>query len=114
MPGIDHENPLLASAYAACGVFVLQGWFETPGLAAIEAGLAGARLAVTKDGSTREYFKDYAEYFNPASPKDIKKSVLNALHSNKAKGLKQHIADNYLWANYTESTFGVYKEVLGA
>ena len=112
MPGIDHENPLLASAYAACGVFVLQGWFETPGLAAIEAGLAGARLAVTKDGSTREYFKDYAAYFDPASPKDIKKGVLNALHSNKAKGLKQHIADNYLWANYAEQTYKIYEEVL--
>jgi len=112
IPGMAHEDPLLASAYANCSVYVLQGWFETPGLAALEAGLAGAKLAVTKDGSTREYFKDYADYFNPASPLDIRKAVVNALHDNRAVGLKQHIADNYLWSHSADSTFRIYQEVL--
>ena len=38
---LDHHDPLLASAYAAARVFALPSWFETPGLAALEAGLAG-------------------------------------------------------------------------
>ena len=39
----DHDDPLLASAYAAARVFALPSWFETPGLAALEAALAGRR-----------------------------------------------------------------------
>ena len=38
---LDHHDPLLASAYAAARVFALPSWFETPGLAALEAALAG-------------------------------------------------------------------------
>ena len=38
---LDHHDPLLASAYAAARVFALPSWFETPGLAALEAGPGG-------------------------------------------------------------------------
>ena len=41
VPALDHHDPLLASAYAAARVFALPSWFETPGLAALEAALAG-------------------------------------------------------------------------
>ena len=53
---LDHSSDMLRSAYAACDVFVLPGWFETPGLAALEAALAGAKVVATKGGSTKEYF----------------------------------------------------------
>jgi len=43
---------MLASAYAACDVFVLPSMFETPGIAALEAGLAGAKIVITKYGGT--------------------------------------------------------------
>ncbi len=42
---LDHHDPLLASAYAAARVFALPSWFETPGLAALEAGLAGCAIS---------------------------------------------------------------------
>ncbi len=41
---LDHDDPLLASAYAAARVFALPSWFETPGLAALEAALAGCAV----------------------------------------------------------------------
>ena len=44
---LDHHDPLLASAYAAARVFALPSWFETPGLAALEAALAGCSVAIT-------------------------------------------------------------------
>jgi glycosyltransferase involved in cell wall biosynthesis len=109
---IDHNDPMLASAYAACGVFVLQGWFETPGLVALEAGLAGAKLAVTKRGSTYEYFKGYAEYFNPASMSSINNAVERALEKQKTDELKNHIMANFLWSNAAEENIRVYKDVL--
>ena len=40
---VDHADPLLASAMAAARVFALPSWFETPGLAALEAAVAGVR-----------------------------------------------------------------------
>ena len=55
---LDHDDPLLASVYAAARVFALPSWFETPGLAAARRlRLAGVRpVAITPYGSTREYF----------------------------------------------------------
>ena len=41
---LEHDDPLLASAYAAARVFALPSWFETPGLAALEAALAGCSV----------------------------------------------------------------------
>lgn len=109
---INHESPMLESAYAACRVFVLQGWFETPGLAAIEAGLAGASLAVTNGGSTREYFKNYAEYFNPASPKSIKDAVRKAMDKDKTDDLKRYLINNFTWEKYGEENIKIYNQLI--
>lgn len=109
---IEHDNSLLASAYAACSVFVLQGWFETPGLAALEAGLAGARLAVTLGGSTREYFKDYVRYFNPSSPRQIRRAVMYSLDAPKTEDLRNHILNNFLWASAADENIRLYNKLL--
>jgi len=109
---LEHSSSLLASAYAACSVFVLQGWFETPGLVALEAGLAGAKLAVTRDGSTREYFKDYAEYFNPANLLSIKTAIEKASAKPKNNQLPDYIMKNFLWLNCANATIEVYRKLL--
>jgi len=109
---IDHDSMLLASAYAACSAFVLPAWFETPGLAALEAGLAGAKIAVTKYGSTCEYFKEYAQYFNPGNPREIKQAIERTLGQEKSAGLKTHILKNYLWENTACETIKAYNRLL--
>jgi glycosyltransferase involved in cell wall biosynthesis len=109
---INHNDTLLASAYAACSIFVLQGWFETPGLAALEAGFAGARLAVTKDGSTREYFKDYAAYFHPGSPRNIREVVIKVLNNKKSDDCRRYIMKNFLWSNAADEYIKIYKRLL--
>ena len=111
---INHEDELLSSAYAACSVFVVPGWFETPGLAALEAALAGAKLAVTKYGCTKEYFLDMAEYFDPSNISDITRAILSAYNKNiKKEELKNHIYQNYTWDKVAEATIHAYKKVLG-
>ncbi|MFH1867997.1 MAG: glycosyltransferase [Candidatus Omnitrophota bacterium] len=110
---VDHESSLLSSAYAASGVFVLQGWLETPGLVALEAGLAGARLAVTQVGSTREYFKDHAEYFNPASPKSIREAIDRAVKRDKDDRLKKYILNYFLWPKAADENIIVYNKLIG-
>lgn len=112
LPPLRHENPLLESAYAACKVFCLPSWYETPGLAALEAGLAGANLVVTEEGCTKEYFREHALYVKPASVPDIAEKIGIALEREKGKGLQQHILENFLWEKAAEKTAEAYGAVL--
>lgn len=109
---LPHDSELLRSAYAACNTFVLPSWFETPGLAALEAGLAGAKVLITQGGSTREYFGDYVFYANPLCISDIRakmKEVSNAPSNGK---LSEHIRTHYLWDRVAEKTFSAYQSLL--
>src|SRR5207245_1548094 len=72
---MEHDDPMLASAYAAARVFALPSWFETPGLAALEAALAGAAVVVTPFGCTREYFGNRVEYARPDRASEIHTAI---------------------------------------
>ncbi|NML30853.1 glycosyltransferase family 4 protein [Paraburkholderia antibiotica] len=76
---LPHDSPLLRSAYAACDAFCLPSTLETPGLAALEAYAAGARIAVTRVGSTQEYFSDKVAYLDPDDTGSITQSIRDAL-----------------------------------
>jgi glycosyltransferase involved in cell wall biosynthesis len=76
---LAHDSPLLRSAYSACEAFVLPSTLETPGLAALEAHAAGARIAVTKVGSTEEYFAEHVAYLDPSDVDSIAQSIRDAL-----------------------------------
>ncbi|MCG3175926.1 MAG: D-inositol-3-phosphate glycosyltransferase [Candidatus Omnitrophica bacterium] len=112
LPSIPHGDPLLASAYAACEAFVLQGWFETPGLAALEAALAGARLAVTSGGSTREYFDDLADYLDPADTASILRAVKAALGRPRDGRLRTHVREAYTWERVADRQIELYGRLL--
>ena len=113
--GIDHEEELLSSAYAACSVFVAPGWFETPGLAALEAAAAKASIAITKYGCTEEYFQGEVSYFDPSNITQIKHAVLEAdSRTDEDKNiLKQRISEKYTWNNVAKETLSGYEEVVG-
>lgn len=111
IPALPHGDPLLKSAYAACSLFVLQGWFETPGLAALEAALAGALIVVTQGGSTREYFGSLANYLDPASVSSIQKSIRTALARTNDGRLKEHVSSRFTWDKIAQSYAELYREV---
>ncbi len=109
---INHDDPMLKSAYSACRCFISQGWLETPGLAVLEAGLAGANVATTDKGCTREYFKDFVEYFNPADVRGIRKAIEAAFYKEKALFFKEYIKKHFLWEVAAKKNLDVYNEVL--
>jgi glycosyltransferase involved in cell wall biosynthesis len=109
---LAHDSALLASAYAACDVFVLPSQFETPGIAALEAGLAGAKVVITEHGGTREYFGDLATYVDDRSPDSIREGILASLSLPKKPRLQEHIRDHYLWQNVAGRLAAVYREVV--
>jgi glycosyltransferase involved in cell wall biosynthesis len=112
---LDHlpnDSELLASAYAACDVFALPSMFETPGIAALEAGLAGAKVVITKYGGTREYFQDDAEYVEPTSVELIHHGIVTALNKPKHPALRERILATYTWDRVAQQTLAAYTKVL--
>jgi glycosyltransferase involved in cell wall biosynthesis len=110
--GLDNDSDLLRSAYAACDTFVLPSLFETPGRAALEAALAGAKIVITPNGGTKDYFKDMAEYVNPLSIDSIKTGINKMLNKSKDGKLKEYVMQNFLWHKIADETINVYNEVL--
>lgn len=108
---MPHGSNLLASAYAACRTFVLASWLETPGLAALEAGLAGANVVITPEGAARQYFGDLADYAAPDKPEEIRSAVLQSLEKPKTALLRDHILKNYQWNRVAEKTLEAYKRI---
>ncbi|MBU7437401.1 glycosyltransferase family 4 protein [Paraburkholderia fungorum] len=112
---IGHTDPLLRSAYAACEVFCLPSTLETPGLAALEAYAVGANIAITKVGSTREYFghASNVRFLDPASMPTIVEAIKNA-RAAKGGALPSLLNDarRLSWRNITSSLANAYKTLL--
>ena len=109
----EHDSSMLASAYAACGVFALTSWFETPGLVALEAALSGAKVVITEEGSTREYFEDMVTYSAPDNLESIRGAIERSYVSSNDGRLKQHVREHYTWEKVAEKTLEAYKRILG-
>lgn len=110
--GLSNDDPLLASAYAAARVFALPSHFETPGIAALEAGLAGARVVITPHGGTKEYFSEHADYADPFSVSDIATKIKRALERPTDTALREKILREYLWQHVARRTLDAYRVVL--
>ena len=108
---IPNDSELLRSAYAACDTFVLPSWFETPGLAALEAGLAGAKLVITNGGSTKEYFGEAAVYVDPFRISEIRQKMERTNAQQKNGRLREHIRQNYLWEKTAEKVAQCYERL---
>lgn len=114
LPALPHDSPLLASAYAACRVFALPSLLETPGLAALEAGAAGARIVVTPYGGAPEYFQQFARYPNPRSVASIRTAILEAWESpHTPDAQRQFLLSRYNWEQVAQETLCAYQLVRG-
>lgn len=109
---LDHDDPMLASAYAAADVFTLPSQFETPGIAALEAALAGCKIAITKVGGTRDYFGIDAEYIDPENSATIMQAIRNAHKRPKDEALKNRILKKYTWEATAEQTLSAYRRII--
>lgn len=105
---LPNHSELLLSAYGACELFVLPSTLETPGLAALEAAATGARLVVTQEGCTREYFGDRVAYIDPHSVTDIRQTIQRQLSAPADETLRQHVATHFTWHHAAQQLFQVY------
>jgi len=102
----------LSSAYAAAKVHVLASYYETPGLASLEAALAGCQIVTTDRGSTREYFQDYAYYCDPSNLVSIREAVLMAFQSRPNPEMREYIKSHFTWEKAAEMTMKGYEMAL--
>ncbi|WP_026475806.1 glycosyltransferase family 4 protein [Alkaliphilus transvaalensis] len=102
----------LASIYKAARIHALVSWYEIPGLANLEAALAGCNIVTTEEGSTKEYFIDYAKYVDPKNIVSIEDRINEAWNQEKNHQISEYIKANYLWDIVAEKLLKVYKELL--
>jgi len=109
---LPHESDTLRSAYQACDVFCLPSTLETPGLAALEAAAQGRPLAITQEGSTKEYFGQAATYLNPFDCDSIARSISQALcQSDLQKKALADIGESYTWPNVVNRLKNLYEQL---
>ena len=126
---LQADDPLLASAYRAARVFLLPSLFETPGIAAMEAAMAGAIPVVTAYGGTKDVFGEHALYVEPTDTKGILKALAQAYSmdgssehtqaevntqlesTNLQNPIQQHLAAHYSWEIVAQKTLKAYKTV---
>jgi glycosyltransferase involved in cell wall biosynthesis len=112
-----HINKLtqseLFSLYSIAKAHVMPSWFETPGLASLEAAFMGTQIVTTDRGSTREYFRQHAFYCSPDSTESIEKAILESLnHPKDMTIMKKLIETNYTWEISAKKTLLAYQSVL--
>ncbi len=105
---------MLPSVYASARVHALPSWFDTPGLASLEAGLAGCNLVVSSRGTAAEYFGDLAWYCDPADTGSIRRALVQALESGRRQELSRHISAHFTWERAASKTLEGYRLALDA
>ena len=111
---MDHDDSMLPSAYAAADVFTLPSQFETPGIAALEAALAGCRIAITEVGGTKEVFGEHGHYIDPEKKGSIMQAIRSAheASSGSDNGLRDRLLKEYTWERVAEKTLKAYQKML--
>jgi glycosyltransferase involved in cell wall biosynthesis len=96
-------------------VFCLPSYYETPGIAALEAGLQGSNIVITSVGGTEEYFGHRALYIDPYSITDIENKLRTALERNwsqiERNDIKNHIQEKFSWQMVAQKTIRAYEKI---
>ena len=106
---MPHGNPGLAELFQKCTILALPSDFETPGLAALEAGFCGSKIIITPVGGTREYFQDDVEYVQPKKSRLLELAIIKCIDQTQSTDLSLRIGRDYTWANVARLTAEVYE-----
>ena len=115
-PGVRFCDTLggrqLARVYRSAKVHALVSWYETPGLASLEAAASGCTVVSTDRGGAREYFGPEAWYCAPDDPKGIRDTVLQALQAPRSRSLAELIRARFNWKQAARETLAGYTQAL--
>jgi glycosyltransferase involved in cell wall biosynthesis len=111
--GLMPPAQIAADYYYKARVHAIAAWYETPGLATMEAACGGCTIVSTDRGSTREYFDDLVYYCDPFSRASIKRALKAAYEAGPNFALREKIMREYTWDGAARDTLAAYEELLG-
>lgn len=111
--GLQHDSQMLASAYRAAKVHALVSWYETPGLATLEAAASGCNIVSTTRGSAREYLHALAWYCDPGDINSVMRALVSAYRAPRNSELWEVLKTEYTWEQAAARTYSAYTKVLG-
>ena len=106
------SGAMLQSAFAAARTHALVSFYETPGLASLEAAISGNTIVVSDRGSPREYFGDDAFYCDPADLQSIKEALQRGYEATPNPGLKERVLRDFNWGKTAEATIRGYERAI--
>lgn len=110
---LGHDDPLLASAYAAARVHALPSISESLGLVTLEATAAGAAAVSGHYPTLFDYVGERVYYCDPFSIGSIREVTLQAYRQGPKPGAREFVLAEFSWDRTAEQLVGVYEEVLG-
>jgi glycosyltransferase involved in cell wall biosynthesis len=90
----------------------LPSWFETTGLASLEAGVMGCNLVVGRGGDTADYFRQHAWYCDADDLSSLETALAHALEHDSRPDLRELILAEYTWPKAAEKTRQAYMDAL--
>ncbi len=98
----------LRELYHSAELHASVSWYETPGLASLEAAACGCRIVVTPGGCTREYFGNHAEYCSPANIGSIRQALFRAMTRPHNGDLARTVEAQFNWNTTAQRTLEAY------
>lgn len=102
----------LINHYAEAKVHALPSWFETTGLASLEAGTMGCNLVVGSGGDTYDYFGNHAWYCDASDQRSLETALEKAMEKPNNSRLRDLILSEYTWHKAAEKTKDAYHKAL--
>lgn len=111
---IDHEDPLLQSAYKACHSFILPSQSEILGNALIEAAAFGANIISTNVLPLEAWgIADLCFVIDPLDVEDMREKILLSQKKDKSNELSIEIKRKFDWNNIADDHIKIYRRLLG-
>jgi glycosyltransferase involved in cell wall biosynthesis len=98
----------LHEIYRAHKVHALPSYYETTGLATLEALMSGSQVVCGKGGAQYELFKDVAFFCDPSDPESINAAVQAAMkqNDNKSAWVQKHFS----WKSAAAQIQSIYQK----
>lgn len=101
-----YTHTQLASALPNYRVHALPSFFETTGLASLEALSAGCSIVVSNHAIQKELFGDHAHYCEPSDPDSIRLAIDEAMDDDRDQ--REWVLINYSWEKAAREILAIY------
>jgi glycosyltransferase involved in cell wall biosynthesis len=105
LPHLDRS--LLPHVYAAADAHVLPSWFETTGLATLEALAAGTPCVAGWGPCVEDYFGGAVRLHRPGNEQGLRASILGALGERRGHG--RDLAARFTWERTAKELLDAYR-----